>query len=169
VTAPTHAPAADCEDCTAIESGESLEAGQEVTLTYTGFQPGEQVTLVMHSTPVELGTFTADAGGVVTATFTIPRSAESGAHTFSFSGPETGDHVVRFRLVATEEMASTPVPAPRSAVLLRPVAVGVAALVLLGGIILAVRRRAADRRDGLGSTEPARDEETVAPIAEPIA
>jgi hypothetical protein len=169
VAAPTHASTADCGDCAAIEEGDLLEGGQAVTLSYTGFQPGEAVTLVMHSTPVELGTFTADPAGVVTASFTIPEASESGAHTFTFSGPTTGDHVVRFRLSAAEETPSAAAPETPGTGPLLPVAIGVAALALLGGIVLAVRQRAADGRDEPGNAAPAPDQETVAPIAEPIA
>jgi hypothetical protein len=51
-----------------------------------GFQPYEKVTLVLHSTPVELGTFTADANGVVTAEFTLPTGTPLGQHTLAYTG-----------------------------------------------------------------------------------
>ena len=105
VVVPAPGPAPGCADCERLAGGEALTAGDDVTLSYSGFQPGEQVTLVMRSTPVELGTFTADAAGVVTATVTLPASAEAGSHTLTFSGPVTGDHVVRFRLCRRREAA----------------------------------------------------------------
>ena len=60
--------------------------GQKVTKVLKGFKPGEKVTLVLHSTPVELGTFTADANGVVTATFTLPAGTALGSHTLAYDG-----------------------------------------------------------------------------------
>lgn len=41
----------------------------------------------MHSTPVHLGTRTANAAGVVTYSFTVPRDAPAGAHSLIFAGP----------------------------------------------------------------------------------
>lgn len=65
--------------------------GQKITKVLKGFKPGEKVTLVMHSTPVELGTFTADAKGVVTATFTLPAGTALGTHTLAYDG-DMGSH-----------------------------------------------------------------------------
>jgi LPXTG-motif cell wall-anchored protein len=64
----------------------SSAAGQKVVRVIEGFQPGEVVTLVMHSTPVVLGTFTADSQGVVTAEFTLPAGTAAGTHTFVYEG-----------------------------------------------------------------------------------
>ncbi|GAA4746874.1 hypothetical protein GCM10023328_31350 [Modestobacter marinus] len=65
--------------------------GQKVTKTYKGFKAHEKVTLVLHSTPVTLGTFTADANGVVTASFTLPAGTALGTHTLAFDG-DAGSH-----------------------------------------------------------------------------
>jgi hypothetical protein len=60
--------------------------GQQVTRILKGFKPNEVVTLVLHSTPVALGTFTADGNGVVTATFTLPAGTVLGTHTLAYDG-----------------------------------------------------------------------------------
>lgn len=65
--------------------------GQEVTKTYKGFKAFEKVTLVLHSTPVVLGTYTADANGVITATFTLPAGTTLGTHTLALDG-DAGSH-----------------------------------------------------------------------------
>ena len=41
-------------------TGTVAAPGQTMTKTYKGFKAFEKVTLVLHSTPVTLGTFTAD-------------------------------------------------------------------------------------------------------------
>ncbi|MCZ2816730.1 hypothetical protein [Modestobacter sp. VKM Ac-2984] len=65
--------------------------GQEVTKTYKGFKAFEKVTLVLHSDPVVLGTYTADANGVITATFTLPAGTTLGTHTLALDG-DAGSH-----------------------------------------------------------------------------
>jgi hypothetical protein len=160
--APT--PAAGCSDCERLTGEEPLTAGEELTLSYAGFQPGEQVTVVMRSTPVELGTFTADASGTVTANVTIPASAETGSHTLTLSGPVTGDQVLRFRLWAQRDDVAE--PASEGTGLTMPLALGGAGLVLLavGGLVL-YRRRAARSAE---LDHPTQGQPTETPIREPI-
>lgn len=73
--------------------------GAKITKVIAGFQPHEVVTLTLHSTPVVLGTFTADAAGVVTATFTLPAGTAAGEHHLVFEGDE-GTHFVTALTVA---------------------------------------------------------------------
>jgi hypothetical protein len=162
VVAPSPAPG--CPDCERLTGGEPLTAGDELTLSYSGFQPGEQVTVVMRSTPVELGTFTVDASGTVTANVTIPASAETGSHTLTLSGPVTGDQVLRFRLWAQRDDVAG--PASDGTGLAMPLALGGAGLVLLavGGLVV-YRRRAATSAE---PDHPAQGQPTETPISEPI-
>jgi LPXTG-motif cell wall-anchored protein len=55
--------------------------GEVRMLKLTGYTPGEKVTLVLHSTPKTIGTFTADAHGVVNAKFIVPAGTPAGNHT----------------------------------------------------------------------------------------
>ncbi|HET6391297.1 MAG TPA: hypothetical protein VFG13_00610 [Blastococcus sp.] len=168
MTSPPAAPVAapGCTDCAVLAGGRPVTPGQELELRYAGFQPGEQVALTMRSAPVDLGTFTADPDGVVTARVTIPESAEEGAHTLTFSGPMTGDHVVDLRLVSTEVptvSAAAPVESDAGPVL--PLAAGGSALVLLLAGWAGIRRR--HRAPGQAPDDAGQP--TATPVVEPIA
>jgi len=52
-----------------------------VLVTGSGFPPNTGVTVDIQSTPLVLGTLTADANGAFSKTFTIPCSVGSGSHT----------------------------------------------------------------------------------------
>jgi len=70
-------------------TGKSSAPGQKVVKVIAGFQPFEKVTLVLHSTPTTLGTFTADAQGVLTVEFTLPAGTPAGTHTLVYDGTVT--------------------------------------------------------------------------------
>jgi hypothetical protein len=139
--APT--PAAGCPDCALLTGDRPVTAGARLALSYAGFQPGERVRVVLHSTPVRLGTFVADATGIVTAPVAVPATLEAGAHTLTLTGERTGDRVVHFRLSraatarAAHEESGTSIALP-----LVGAAAG-AVLLLAGGGALVVRRRRA--------------------------
>jgi hypothetical protein len=71
----------------AVAQGTELTAGDEVTITASGFQPRETgILVVIYSTPTVLDTnATADAAGVVTWTGRLPAGL-SGLHTLTFQG-----------------------------------------------------------------------------------
>jgi hypothetical protein len=71
---------------TATTTGSAAAPGQKVVKVLKGFQPGEKVTVVLHSAPVEVGVFTADANGVVTIEFTVPAGTPLGTHTLVYQG-----------------------------------------------------------------------------------
>jgi LPXTG-motif cell wall-anchored protein len=132
--APTQAT---CGDCTTIAAGDTIAAGEVVVMKLTGYKPFEVVTVVMRSTPRELGRFTADAAGVVTLRFTIPKGETTGSsHTLTFSGSMgTPDLVLPIKLGApAKQLAST------GADVTVPLALGTG-LVLVGGAALVVTRR----------------------------
>jgi hypothetical protein len=64
----------------------SARVGGTLALVATGFQPGESVVATLHSTPVVVGTFVADATGKVTATIKIPTGTTLGSHQVLFVG-----------------------------------------------------------------------------------
>ncbi|RBY86277.1 hypothetical protein [Blastococcus sp. TF02A-30] len=142
-----------CADCARLPGGR-FAPGDALRLAYTGFRSGEQVTVVLRSAPVTLGTFTADGTGTVTADVTLPADAETGSHTLTFSGATSGDLVVLpLELAAAAAAASSSAPAvaarsarPGSAALLITGAAAAALLLTGAGLAVVDRRRTARRR-----------------------
>ena len=64
--------------------------GESQSATGLGFLPGEQVTVTVHSDPIELGVKTADAQGRVLVTFDVPSDFALGHHTVDFAGAVSG-------------------------------------------------------------------------------
>jgi len=133
-TAPTQAT---CSTCTTIASGDTLAVGKVVVMELAGYKPFEVVTVTMRSTPQVLGTFTANAAGVVTLRFTVPQNgAVNSNHTLTFSGSMgTPDLVLPFKLgAAARRLAFT------GADVTTPLALGTG-LVLAGSAALVISRR----------------------------
>jgi LPXTG-motif cell wall-anchored protein len=76
-------------------------AGQTITITAAGFQNDSTGEITFLSTPVSLGTFTANSAGVVTATVKIPANAAAGVHHINISGvaPDGSARVLSTRIV----------------------------------------------------------------------
>lgn len=168
--APTFAPTEGCTDCATIEGGGALRPGQHLVLSYTGFQPGEHITVVLHSTPVTLGMFIADDSGAITADVTIPADADPGQHTLTLSGPLTGDHDMTFKLAAAQKDSPTrPAVKDAGTDLTLPLALGgIGATVVIGaGATLYLRRRRATTPDNPTAGEA--PQEVATPIAAPMA
>jgi len=83
----------------------TVEAGKTITVNGTGFAPESEVTLTLHSDPVEVGTATTDADGAFTAEVTVPADTEAGEHTVV---AESGTPVVS----ASAPLTVTAPPAP---------------------------------------------------------
>jgi len=66
--------------------GASARPGDTLTLSGSGFMPGEPVSVVLHSTPVELASVKADESGVAQATVTLPSDTPVGAHEITLTG-----------------------------------------------------------------------------------
>lgn len=62
-------------------SAGTVVAGNEITVSGTGFAPGAEIAFELHSDPIALGALTADAGGALRGSLRIPASAPAGAHT----------------------------------------------------------------------------------------
>ncbi|WP_420370438.1 GH92 family glycosyl hydrolase [Curtobacterium sp. L1-20] len=75
--------------------------GTVVGFTGSGFAAGERIALTLHSTPIALGTVTANADGVVSGTFTVPTAATPGTHQVVAVGAESDVAVTAaFRVLA---------------------------------------------------------------------
>jgi hypothetical protein len=71
-------------------STSAVGAGGQVTVHATGFLAHERVSATLHSSPVYVGTGTADGSGGVTITFTVPAGIESGDHVILLTGLTSG-------------------------------------------------------------------------------
>ncbi|MGH9029590.1 MAG: LPXTG cell wall anchor domain-containing protein [Acidimicrobiales bacterium] len=128
--------------------------GCTLTLTGTGFQPGETVALVLDGTPVSLGTTTADPSGDFTQGVSIPANSTAGAHTIVATG-ETSGAVASFAITLTSSTTGVSSPttpsAPSSSLPLTgadiSAMVGAAAVAIALGamLVLASRRRRSAR------------------------
>ncbi|GAB3361893.1 hypothetical protein [Modestobacter lapidis] len=115
--------------------------GKEITKILKGFQPFEVVTLVMHSTPTVLGTFTADANGVVTATYTIPAGTTEADHTFVYDGNKGSYFQETVHVGTGTTTASSSNLAYTGASVAVPLALGGALVIAGSGALLVSRRR----------------------------
>ena len=69
---------------------DALFPGATVTVTVDGFTPGENVMVVVASTPQLLTTVTANNDGEITTEAHIPADLDDEVHTFAVWAPETG-------------------------------------------------------------------------------
>jgi uncharacterized repeat protein (TIGR01451 family) len=72
-----------------VDSGETTATaspGGQVTVNGSGFRPGSDVEVWLHSTPIFLGVTRADDNGAFTATYRIPAAAEVGSHHIVLEG-----------------------------------------------------------------------------------
>ncbi|WP_157749391.1 hypothetical protein [Jatrophihabitans sp. GAS493] len=131
-----------------IAQGSTLTPGQSLSISTSGFAPGEKVTPVVHSTPITLAAVTADAEGNLIYAFTVPAGLEGGAHTLVLSGAHTST-TFSFRIDSTVTGATITPTDPNAALANTGFdATGIgglgAVLALLGAglVALAIRRRA---------------------------
>jgi hypothetical protein len=85
----------------AVVDKEMYRAGGSVTVTASGYTPGEQVQLVLYSEPVLIGNFSADAAGAVSIAFTLPEDLRPGTHTVRLAGWSSSHVAVAELLVGT--------------------------------------------------------------------
>jgi LPXTG-motif cell wall-anchored protein len=134
----------------------TLRRGEEFTITATGFAPGALVTATFFSTPVVIGTSTADASGAVIITASVPEDAAFGSHTILVSGEDADGGLLE--LTATVEVVGAAgagvgagVDLPRTGTTTLPLT-GVAAVLLsVGGAFFLTARRS--RAKAVSSTD----------------
>ena len=100
-------------------SDTTVDPGQLLTATGRGFKALGSVDLAFESTPVALGTFQADASGVVTARLTVPSNATPGTHQIAATGPAPDNATLVLRATLTVRAAGAPGAAPGSSPLVR--------------------------------------------------
>ena len=111
--------------------------GASLTLTGTGYLPGETVDNVLHSAPYSLGSAVADSLGNFSVSVTLP-SGVTGSHTISSTGVTSGRvSTVAITIVGPQSASGLP---DTGVAILGIGSVGVTALVV-GGLVLAAGRR----------------------------
>ena len=119
-------------------SATQVVAGGQLTVSGTGFEPGETVEATLHSTPIDLGTVTADANGAVSLTFTVPADLEPGVHSVDLVGRQSGARLsLEFEVLGVE----LPRGLPATGRTTDTQAAAGAGLVLVGAALLALARR----------------------------
>lgn len=136
------------------------QRGQSLTVKGEHFGPEEEVELVLHSSPLPLGTTRTDAQGRFSAVVTIPAEAETGAHRIVATGlssgvagsaaievygpsPEPSDPGAASTGTPDAGTAGTRLPSSGGTVPIAAIVLGLG--LLIGGGLLARRRRAAAR------------------------
>ena len=114
-----------------VPSGQ-VTAGYGIGVSSPGFVAGEEVQLIVMSTPQIIGTGTADAGGVATLSGVIPLDLADGTHTIVVYAPESGAGFRQEITVAQQVLPQTGTG--------NTVAVSGVVMLLAGSLILNRRR-----------------------------
>lgn len=129
--------------------------GEQVAVAGTGFTPGEEVAVVLHSDPVPLPAVRADESGAFQYSAAIPEDVPEGAHRIVFTGSQSTVETaveIAVRPAAQAAAESAPAPAPlaqtsepaeNGANMLVAVIAGAAVLLIVVAVavFLRVRRR----------------------------
>ena len=86
----------------------AYNAGDTITVSFSGFTPNEKVQLVLYSDPVLIGNFPADAAGTLTQSFQLPSDLPAGAHTVQLTGWESKKVASASIVVASAATAAAP-------------------------------------------------------------
>ncbi|QIK63317.1 hypothetical protein G7068_08985 [Leucobacter viscericola] len=127
--------------------GGRLKAGETQIARGFGYQPGETVTGVLHSDPIDLGTQVANKKGEVVFEFTIPADLELGDHTVTveskFSGKLSQTFEVYEQASVWVELAKT------GGDLGLPLGLGAVLMLIGAGAMIVKRRRGETAEQGL--------------------
>lgn len=102
------APAADSD---APENALVFEAGSEVSVAASGFQPNSEAEVIVYSEPTNLGRVKVDIDGTITAQVTLPSNLKTGNHTLVINGvnAENQPISVKFGLIVYGTESVTPI------------------------------------------------------------
>jgi len=99
-TPVTSTPAASIE-----LSSMTLSLGQSVVVTGHGWVPGEQVTITVHSTPIQFPPVMVNPdGSLPSMTVAVPADFEPGTHTLTAVGTRSGTVTLSFQVVAASQV-----------------------------------------------------------------
>ncbi len=141
---PVAAPASAYTSDGGAEVSDTTPApGAPVTVSGSGFGAGTTVTVVMYSTPVELGTAVADAAGQVSLGVTIPSSVAPGSsHRIELQGVDADGNprTVTQAITIAGGSSSGGASLAQTGATLIPILVGASLLVVVGGLLVATGR-----------------------------
>ncbi|TQJ31306.1 lamin tail domain-containing protein [Microbacterium sp. SLBN-146] len=122
--------------------GSALVPGGRMQVDFTGFQPGEEVRFVLHSTPMALGeTLVVGADGILSGVLLIPTDAASGTHRLEAVGA-SGLSVMSDPFTISTPAGAGQSVLPFTGVEATPVLLAGLVLLLLGvGAMIVVARR----------------------------
>lgn len=125
-----------------LSENDELQAGQTLVAHGEGLEPGSELRVELHSTPLLLGSVVVGPSGIADVTFTIPNTVPPGLHTLHAFGVSGIDQsaLTRGALVRISNLAWTGVE-------IAPFVAGGMLLLLIGGglLLVASRRRLATR------------------------
>jgi LPXTG-motif cell wall-anchored protein len=81
--------------------------GGTFSIVSAGWKALSQVVVTLFSTPVQLGTMTADASGTAQGSFTVPADTPAGAHTIELTGTDPADAARTVNLTMTVTTSGT--------------------------------------------------------------
>jgi hypothetical protein len=141
---PASVPAANGSLGTTGFSTGSVDAGQSITVSGSGYMPFSTVSVLVYSTPTLLGTAGADENGAFTFTGTLPAGLAAGTHTLVAAGVDAdGNPYYLTQAITVGGSASGGGLAYTGADIAVPAIGGLAALAIGGGLVLAGRRKRA--------------------------
>jgi len=114
-----------------------LSEGDQIQVEASGFAPNSDVEVWLFSTPTLLGTVTVNAQGTATATFPLPRGADSGNHRVALNGMNVSGEDASFAVGIVIGSSSGGVSTAGKVLISIPIA----AAVLFALVIPARRRR----------------------------
>lgn len=109
---PTLTPMPTTTAALTLDVAQVVQGGW-VQLTATGFSPGEQIDLTLHSDPVQLGSTVAGPAGEMSALVQIPAGTPVGSHTLLATGARSGA-VAGAELLVTAAAPTVPDPTEES-------------------------------------------------------
>jgi endo-1,4-beta-xylanase len=117
-------------------SDSSVEPGQRVTATGSGFLPGESVRAQLGTT--DLGSVLADlVSGTATVAFSVPTGLAAGTHTLTLTGATSGTVTVSFTVARVPDEPTPPTPQAPPGGWADPASGSTVPLALLGLLLVA--------------------------------
>lgn len=114
----------------------TLQRGDNVVITATGFAPGSRINVAVFSDPIALGSTTTNDNGQATQRWAIPATIEAGDHTLVVSGDlaNVKNTVFGLRIVVNQDSFITRIASNTWTRII--VALGV-----VGGLLIPANRR----------------------------